>query len=113
MATITAQELEMKIFTIIAVAGDAKASFYEAFRLVKEGHYEEADAEIQKGSDMLLEAHRVQTDLITNEANGNKAEIGVLMIHAQDHLMNAILVKELLGTMVSMQKEINELKAAK
>ncbi|MFS0762153.1 PTS lactose/cellobiose transporter subunit IIA [Peribacillus phoenicis] len=32
------------------------------------------------------------------------------MIHAQDHLMNAILVKELLNNLILMQKDINALK---
>ncbi len=32
------------------------------------------------------------------------------MVHAQDHLMNTILVKEMLGYMMNMQNEINQLK---
>ncbi|WP_019243334.1 MULTISPECIES: PTS lactose/cellobiose transporter subunit IIA [Bacillus] len=110
MSVATQEELSMKIFGLIAGAGDAKSSFYQAINLVQEHKYEEAEALIKQGEASLNEAHKVQTSLITEEANGNKAEIGILMIHAQDHLMNAILVKELLGNLVSMQKEINTLK---
>lgn len=110
MSVVVNEELEMQVFGLIAGAGEAKSCFYQAMNLVKEGKYEEADELIEQAEKSLLDAHKVQTSLITNEANGNKTEIGILMIHAQDHLMNAILVKELLNNLISMQKEINTLK---
>jgi cellobiose-specific phosphotransferase system component IIA len=83
---------------------------YQAISLVRDHKYEEAEELIHQGEAALIEAHKAQTRLITNEANGNKTDIGILMIHAQDHLMNAILVKELLNNLISMQKDINALK---
>ncbi|OEH91534.1 PTS lactose/cellobiose transporter subunit IIA [Bacillus solimangrovi] len=104
------EEMQMKIFGLIAGAGDAKSSFYQAMKLVQENKYEEAEELVKEAKASLVEAHKVQTSLITEEANGNQIEVGILMVHAQDHLMNAILVQELLDNLISMQKEINGLK---
>lgn len=107
----TVNEISIEqIFTMISLAGDAKGSLYEAFELVKNNQYSECEEKLQEANNTLTQAHRMQTDLITMEAQGVKSEVGVLMIHAQDHLMNAILTKELINNMISMQKEINELK---
>ena len=38
----------------------------------------------------MHKAHAFQTKLITEEASGNSVEVNVLLIHAQDHLMNAM-----------------------
>ncbi|OPJ55657.1 PTS lactose/cellobiose transporter subunit IIA [Alkalithermobacter paradoxus] len=105
------QNISMEqIFTIIGLAGDAKSGFYQAFELIKNNEYEEAEKLIKEANETLTQAHRIQTELITLEAQGNKSEVGVILIHAQDHLMNAILTKELINHMISMQKQINELK---
>lgn len=53
-------------------------------------------------------AHRIQTDLIQEEARGNHAEISLLLVHAQDHLMNAITVKELAEEFITLHKRIEE-----
>ncbi|STY42998.1 Lactose-specific phosphotransferase enzyme IIA component [Listeria grayi] len=56
--------------------------------------------------DALLEAHHSQTALIQGEARGDRTEVSLLLVHAQDHLMNAITFKDL-------AKEIVELYRAK
>ncbi|MDX8292118.1 PTS lactose/cellobiose transporter subunit IIA [Metabacillus indicus] len=98
------------IFGLIAFSGDAKASYHAALHLLRENKIEEAEAEVAKGDSVLKEAHAIQTKFVTLEAQGKSAKVGVLMVHAQDHLMNTILVKELLEHMMAMQKEINNLK---
>ncbi|MOA67136.1 Lichenan-specific phosphotransferase enzyme IIA component [compost metagenome] len=47
-------------------------------------------------------AHKIQTSLLQQEASGNKYEVSVLLIHAQDHLMNAITVIDLAETIVDL-----------
>lgn len=98
------------IFGLIALAGDAKASYHQAMLLMQEGKVEEAQAAVTEGDATLKDAHSIQTKFVTLEAQGKTATVGVLMVHAQDHLMNTILVKEMLGYMMNMQNEINQLK---
>ncbi len=42
----------------------------------------------------LGNAHRIQTDIIQKEAAGEKIDISVLFVHAQDHLMTAMAEKK-------------------
>ncbi|MBJ3789737.1 PTS lactose/cellobiose transporter subunit IIA, partial [Bacillus sp. OA1] len=39
---------------------------------------------------------------------GNHAEISLLLVHAQDHLMNAITVKELAEEFITLHKRVEE-----
>lgn len=98
------------IFGLIALSGDAKASYHHAMLLMQEGKAEEAAEAVKAGDATLKESHAIQTKFVTLEAQGKTATIGVLMVHAQDQLMNTILVKEMLGYMMNMQNEINQLK---
>jgi len=86
---------EMEIMEIIVNGGDARSSCLKAVRLARNGQLEEADKLIKRAEENLNKAHNVQTSLIQAELHGEKNEITLLMVHAQDHLMNAITVKEL------------------
>ena len=43
-----------------------------------------------------LEAHHVQTSMLTAEANGDGPEVNILLVHSQDHLMTSMLAQELI-----------------
>lgn len=101
---------EEKIFQLISFSGTGRSFVFEAFQKCQEGNYEEADKCMEDAKEQLLLAHKVQTSLIQEEAKGNKYEVNILLVHAQDHLMTSILAKELIEKMIKMQKEINELK---
>ena len=95
---------EMISFGIIAHAGDARSYAYGALAADKAGNFEEA-AELLKQSDAAaVEAHHMQTDLLINEANGNKTTVDVLLVHAQDHLMTSMLAVELIKELIELYK---------
>ncbi len=97
-------ELEQQIVGIISAAGDSKAKAFEALRNVKEGRYDEARALLDEARKIDLEAHKIQTQLITAEMSGgeNRPEIGLLMVHAQDHYMTSQLARDLIGEMIDV-----------
>ena len=102
-------EMEQQIVGMISAAGDSKAKAFEALKKVKESKYDEARALLQEAREIDLEAHKIQTQLITAEMSGgeNKPEVGLLMVHAQDHLMNAILCQDLAREIISLRKELH------
>lgn len=102
-------ELEMVVMNLIINAGDAKASAYEALEKVNEGKYEEANELMEKADEALEVAHNAQTSLLQKEAAGEKTEIGILFVHAQDHLMTAISEKNLIGQIIELRKIVNTL----
>lgn len=104
-------EQEMGIFKIISAAGDSRGSAFEALRLARKGKFDEADAKMKAAKDQSIDAHDVQTQLITAEINGDKTETSLLMVHAQDHLMTSILARDLIEEMIEMLKEQNKASA--
>ncbi|KKH66051.1 hypothetical protein DU75_10400, partial [Methanosarcina mazei] len=62
--------------------------------------------DLEEASKELIEVHSIQTDLIQKEAAGIQPEITLLMIHAQDHLMNAMTVKDMAAEFVSLYEKM-------
>ncbi len=74
----------------------------EAIAAAKQGRFSEAREKLQQAGEELNQAHHIQTSLIQEEVKGVKREISLLMVHAQDHLMNAITVKDLATELVDL-----------
>jgi PTS system cellobiose-specific IIA component len=98
-------ETEQIVFSIIIHAGDARSHALEALRYAREHKFVEAEESIAQAKTQLIAAHRIQTDLLQAEARGEKQEVNLLLIHAQDHLMTAILAKDLIEEMILMFKK--------
>ncbi|MNI52703.1 Lichenan-specific phosphotransferase enzyme IIA component [compost metagenome] len=101
-------DYEQTVMQIIASSGEARSLSLKAVRTARGGSLEEAEALIKSAKESLTKAHKVQTGLIQAEGRGEKTEITLLMIHAQDHLMNALTVRELA---VELIEEVKERKA--
>ena len=97
-------EMEQQIVGMISAAGDSKAKAFEALKKVKESKYDEARALLQEAREIDLEAHKIQTQLITAEMSGgeNKPEVGLLMVHAQDRYMTSQLARDLIEEMINV-----------
>ena len=88
-------EVQKISFKMISHAGTAYSLFFKAIDTARTHDYEKAKKLLQEGEDSLTGAHQAQTDLLIKEARGESMDCSVIMIHAQDHLMNAILLKGL------------------
>ena len=100
-------DIEMIAMSLIGHAGESKSYSFQALREAKVGNFEEADSYIKKANEEMLKAHEIQTDLITKEAGGEKVELGLIMVHAQDHLMTAMLLKDLTQHFINLYRKSN------
>ncbi len=98
-------QLELASMTIIANSGDSRSFAFQALEEAKQGNFEEADRLMKESAKSGNLAHKAQTDLLIAEANGEKVEINVLLIHSQDHLMTSMLASELIREMIEMYKD--------
>lgn len=96
--------MEENVFPIISLAGESKSLAYEALRLAKENKFDEAEEKMKEADSLLLKSHEFQTNLISREAGGEKIEITMLFVHAQDHLMTAMSEKNLIKEMIDILK---------
>ncbi|QCX32869.1 PTS lactose/cellobiose transporter subunit IIA [Caloramator sp. E03] len=100
------ESIEKAAFQIISSAGDALSMMFEALKLSRNGNFDDAEELIKKSDSLLLEAHKAQTTLIIEESQGNKSEYSILMVHAQDHIMNAMLAKPLISELINLYRMI-------
>ena len=94
--------LEEIAMGLIVGAGTARSEAREAIRLARLGNLDAARERLQAAGSALIEAHHIQADLIQEEAAGNQTPITLLLIHAQDHLMNAITMKEMAEEFIAL-----------
>ena len=99
--------MEMVIMQLIVNSGNARSRAMEAIRSAKNDDMEKAKAKIAECEEALAKAHQQQTQLIQDEASGNKTEVNMLLVHAQDHLMNAITVKDMAKEFIDLYDKIN------
>ncbi|PEA52745.1 PTS lactose/cellobiose transporter subunit IIA [Bacillus pseudomycoides] len=100
--------IETTAFHLILHGGNARSSAMEAIQFAKQGKLSEADGKLQEADSELKEAHHLQTALIQQEAGGERVELTLLFVHAQDHLMNAITMKELASEFVDLYRKMLE-----
>lgn len=94
------------IMELIMHGGEAKSDAMEAIQAAKNGDFELAESKICHAESSLVKAHHSQTGLLTQEAQGNKTEVSLLMIHGQDHLMTSMAFKDLAKEIVEVYKRI-------
>ncbi len=101
------EQLLETIMGLIMHGGDAKSNSIEAITAAKAGNFEEADKKLEDANDALSEAHKSQTDLLTREASGDSVELSLLLVHGQDHLMNAITFKDLAIEIIDIHRKFD------
>lgn len=89
-------------FGIIASAGQARSYALEALQKARKGAFDEAHELLAQSKEAALQAHHVQMNLLSQEANGDHVAVDVMLVHAQDHLMCALLAQELAGELVNL-----------
>jgi len=100
------QEQLEAVMGLIIHSGNAKSDAMEAITAAKEGNFEQADQQVKQADEAIVEAHHAQTSMLTNEAQGNAAEITLLTIHSQDHLMTSITFNDLAKEVIDVYRRL-------
>jgi PTS system cellobiose-specific IIA component len=102
-------ELQELSCTLIACAGDAYGHFNTAINLASEGNFDAANDELKAGRASIAEGHKSQLALLQDEATGNACPIGILEVHAQDHLMNAMSFENTARQIIALYRRVESL----
>lgn len=94
-------------FKLIASSGNAKSQAMMAIAEARDGNFEEAQKLLVAADEDLHSAHRAQTQLLTQEARGNKIEVNIILVHAQDHLTGAMLVRDLAEEFIALYSRLD------
>lgn len=87
------EELELICFQIISAVGEAKSDFLAALQATKRKEYDKAKEHMNHGEACFLKGHQAHAGLISQEANGQSVQMNLLLVHAEDQLMAAEMVK--------------------
>lgn len=79
-------------FTLILNAGNSKSKSLMAIEEARDFNFDEAASLIKEAREDLRSAHQTQTELIQGEARGEKSELSLILVHAQDHLTTAMIM---------------------
>ena len=93
---------------IILLAGNARNAAMDAINFQMSGDQNSANKSLKDAHRYIKEAHIVQTQAIQNEARGEKLNICLLFIHAQDTLMTIASEINLIKLMINMYINLEE-----
>lgn len=99
------EEVAMIGFEVVAFAGEARSKLMEALDEAEQGNFDRADQLVEEAHSSLMEAHKSQTQMLAAEANGENIEVGFIMVHAQDHLMTTMLLKDTMKHLFNFYKK--------
>lgn len=100
-------EMLETIMGMIMHGGDAKSSALEAIQAAKSSDFEGAEDKIADTEDALVKAQKYHSKLLSKEASEDSIELSLLMIHGQDHLMNANTTKDLAVEMIDIYRKLD------
>ena len=98
------EQLAMVGFEIVAYSGDARSTLLELLKQVRNGNFDNVDTLLADADENLNLAHKAQTEILAQEAQGQSMDMGFIFIHGQDHLMTTILPRDLIMDMVELYK---------
>lgn len=102
--------MEEIVTELVVNGGNARSKALEAIRAAKRNEMEKAQELIKECNDSLNKAHEFQTETIQsalNSEDGSDSCATLLMVHGQDHLMDAMAVRDLAIEMIEMYKLIH------
>lgn len=100
------EQLQTAAFEIILASGNGRTITHEAFKLMREDKFDEAEAKLDEANSAFVEAHNAQTELLHAYANGEELVMEIIMIHAQDHLMTGMTLREVALEMLELYKRV-------
>lgn len=103
-------EFETVVMELIIHAGESRSCSMEALRAARANDWALADQHLTAAKMAAREAHLIQTKLIGADEGVGKIPVSLILVHAQDHLMNAMLCRELTEELIHLHREISVLK---
>lgn len=105
-------DMESTVMELIINAGEARSCAMQALRAARQYDWLEADAQLTAATAAAKAAHKIQTALIGEDEGVGKLPMNLILVHAQDHLMNAMLCRELAEEIILLHREVQALKQA-
>ncbi|CAX61514.1 MULTISPECIES: PTS lactose/cellobiose transporter subunit IIA [Erwinia] len=98
--------LENLIMELLVRAGSARSHALCALQNARSGDFIAADLAMAAAKESVNEAHHIQTELIGMDEGCGKVPVTLITVHAQDHLMNAMLIQDLATDFITLYRRL-------
>lgn len=99
--------MELLSFQMISFNGSARSCFIEAIYAAKKGDFVRAESLMEEGEAQFIEGHRVHAQLIQQEAQEGSIAVNLLLVHAEDQMMSAEVMKIMATEMIDIYKRLD------
>lgn len=99
-------DLENTIMELLVHAGSARSHAMMALQHARGGDFTAAQQAMAESRDAVSHAHRMQTELIGLDEGCGKIPVNLITVHAQDHLMNAMVIQDLAIDMIELYRRL-------
>ncbi|WEV40210.1 PTS lactose/cellobiose transporter subunit IIA [Lactobacillus sp. ESL0684] len=103
-------EIEQVAFDMISNTGEARSLLMQIIDDAEHGEFANYDTNFKKANECLKTAQNVHLKIISSEADQKKLPFSILLVHAEDQMMAAELIRDLTPNIVNTNKQLVELK---
>ncbi|AUM62438.1 PTS lactose/cellobiose transporter subunit IIA [Spiroplasma monobiae] len=98
-------EISMEMISCI---GTSKSNAILAIRAAKKNDFDKAKELILEAEIEMSKAHNLHFDIVSREASGEKLDLKLIFIHAEDQMLTTQAMMDLAKEMIEMYKIINK-----
>ncbi|MEH2999974.1 PTS lactose/cellobiose transporter subunit IIA [Bacillus pumilus] len=102
------EALNLVSMQMILHAGDARNEVMEALKCCEEESYDRAEELLEKANKDIVASHKLQTETVQKEAQGEEPIFSLLFAHAQDTLMTVKSEYEIAKRLVRVFRRLDE-----
>ncbi|BFO11611.1 PTS lactose/cellobiose transporter subunit IIA [Serratia rubidaea] len=99
-------DLERTVMELLINAGEARSHAMTAIQAARQRQWPQAEEALAASQAASRAAHAVQTQLIGLDEGAGKIPVNLILVHAQDHLMTAMLCHDLAQEIVLLRQEV-------
>lgn len=100
-------DFEQTVMELLINSGEARSQSMIAIQQARKGEWIQAETALAASDDAIKAAHKIQTALISADEGAGKIPVTLILVHAQDHLMTAMLCRDLAGELVLLRKDLH------
>jgi len=98
------EQYENILMELLVHSGSARSSALMALQHARAGDFVAANEEMAASHDAVKQAHHIQTQLIGLDQGCGKLTVTLITVHAQDHLMNAMVIQDLATDVIELYR---------
>lgn len=98
--------IEMICFKMISQVGAARSSYMEAIAAAKAGEFDKAKQLVEIGEQQRMNGHDVHFELLQQDSQGQSPQFSLLLMHAEDQLMSAELLKIVAEELIAVYQRL-------